>query len=120
MKQIVALNERETHSDVSSHASEKEVARSGDDRVEAMMTRREWTVVLLLLLLSAIINYVYRSNLSIAATAIQRKFSLSPIQISSMPSALFWTYALMQISGIAGWLSDYFPVDWVMFGGYVF
>jgi MFS family permease len=34
-------------------------------------------------------------------------------------SAFFWTYALMQISGIAGWFSDRFPVGWVMFGGYV-
>jgi MFS family permease len=83
-----------------------------------MMTRREWAVVLLLVL-SAIINYVDRSNLSIAAPVIQRQFSLSPIQIGSLLSAFFWTYALMQISGLAGWFPDHFPVGWVMFGGYV-
>jgi MFS family permease len=88
------------------------------DRAEATMTRRE-RVVVWLLVLSAIINYVDRSNLSIAALVIQRQFSLSPIQIGSMLSAFFWTYALMQISGIAGWFSDHFPVGWVMLGGYV-
>ena len=88
------------------------------DRAEATMTRRE-RVVVWLLVLSAIINYVDRSNLSIAALVIQRQFSLSPIQIGSMLSAFFWTYALIQISGIAGWFSDHFPVGWVMLGGYV-
>ncbi len=117
IKQVAVLNERETHPDVPLHASVK-VAASESNRVELTMTRREWTIVWLLVL-SAIINYVDRSNLSIAAPVIQRQFSLSPIQIGSMLSAFFWTYALMQISGIAGWLSDHFPVGWVMFGGYV-
>ncbi|MDR3753250.1 MAG: MFS transporter [Terracidiphilus sp.] len=94
------------------------MATSGSDRVETVMTRREWAVVLLLVI-SAVINYVDRSNLSIAAPLIQRQFSLSPMQIGSLLSAFFWTYALMQISGIAGWFSDHFPVGWVMFGGYV-
>ena len=94
------------------------MATSGSDRVETMMTRREWAVVLLLVI-SAVINYVDRSNLSIAAPLIQRQFNLSPMQIGSLLSAFFWTYALMQISGIAGWFSDRFPVGWVMFGGYV-
>jgi sugar phosphate permease len=100
------------------HALEKEMAASGSDRVETMMTRREWAVVLLLVI-SAVINYVDRSNLSIAAPLIQRQFNLSPMRIGSLLSAFFWTYALMQISGIAGWFSDRFPVGWVMFGGYV-
>ena len=94
------------------------MAASGSDRVETMMTRREWAVVLLLVI-SAVINYVDRSNLSIAAPLIQRQFNLSPMRIGSLLSAFFWTYALMQISGIAGWFSDRFPVGWVMFGGYV-
>jgi MFS transporter, ACS family, D-galactonate transporter len=82
------------------------------------MTRYQWAVVLLLVL-SAIINYVDRTNLSIASPVIQRQFNLSPIQIGSLLSAFFWTYALMQLSGIAGWLSDRLPVNWVMLGGYV-
>jgi ACS family D-galactonate transporter-like MFS transporter len=115
MKQTAVLVVPEA---LSAQASENEIAASGSDRVEAMMTRGQWVVVSLLVL-SAIINYVDRSNLSIAAPEIQRQFSLSPIQIGSVLSAFFWTYALMQISGIAGWFSDHFPVGWVMFGGYV-
>lgn len=82
------------------------------------MTRYQWAVVLLLVL-SAIINYVDRTNLSIASPVIQRQFNLSPIQIGSLLSAFFWTYALMQLFGVAGWLSDRLPVKWVMLGGYV-
>ncbi len=82
------------------------------------MKARE-SLVVLLLVVSALINYVDRSNLSIAAPLIQRQSGLSPIQIGSLLSAFFWTYALMQISGIAGWFTDRFPVGWVMLGGYV-
>jgi MFS family permease len=33
-------------------------------------------------------------------------------------SSFFWTYALVQLFGIAGWLTDRFPVGWVLAGGY--
>ena len=81
------------------------------------MSLREWAVVLLLVI-SVIINYVDRSNLSIAAPVIQRQFALSSLRIGMLLSAFFWKYALLQISGVAGWLSDRFPVGWVMVGGY--
>ena len=76
-------------------------------------------IVVFLLVISVVINYVDRSNLSLAVPLIQRQFALLPLQIGSLLSAFFWTYALLQISGIAGWLSDRFPVGWVMVGGYV-
>ena len=103
---------------MSPHATENATSTAGSVQAEEKMSRREWTVVLLLVI-SAIINYVDRSNLSIAAPEIQRQFALSPIQIGTLLSAFFWTYALMQITGIAGWFSDRFPVGWVMLGGYV-
>ena len=87
-------------------------------QIPVKMSRRQWTVVLLLVV-SVIINYVDRSNLSIAAPVIQHEFALSPLQIGSLLSAFFWSYALLQIFGIAGWLTDRFPVGWVMMGGYV-
>jgi MFS family permease len=80
------------------------------------MSGREWTLVLLLVL-SVVINYVDRSNLSLAVPLIQPQFGLSPLQIGSLLSAFFWTYALLQLCGVAGWLSDRFPVGWVMVGG---
>ena len=81
-------------------------------------SRREWTIVLLLVV-SVIVNYADRSNLSIAAPTLQRQFSLSSLQLGSLLSAFFWTYALLQLSGLSGWICDRLPVGWVMLGGYV-
>ncbi len=84
----------------------------------ARLSRRQWTV-LLLLTASVVINYVDRSNLSIAATVIQKQLRLSPLQIGTLLSAFFWTYALLQLCGIVGWFSDRLPVGYVMAGGYM-
>ena len=86
--------------------------------VRMRMSTREWTLVLLLVA-SVIINYIDRSNLSLAVPIIQHQFALTPVAVGSLLSAFFWTYALMQLCGLAGWLSDRFPVGWVMLGGYV-
>ncbi len=72
-----------------------------------------------LLVVSIFINYIDRSNLSIAAPIIQRELSLSPVQIGWLFSAFFWTYALVQLFGIAGWLADRFPVGLVLAGGFL-
>jgi ACS family D-galactonate transporter-like MFS transporter len=98
-------------------ADESNGAQSAGSQQHTGMSTRQWIVVCLLVL-SVIINYIDRSNLSIAAPLIQRQFSLAPLQIGTLLSAFFWTYALMQITGIAGWLSDRLPVGWVMLGGY--
>jgi MFS family permease len=50
---------------------------------------------------------------------IQKQLVLSPLQVGTLLSAFFWSYALMQISGVSGWLSDRFPVGLVMLGGYI-
>jgi ACS family D-galactonate transporter-like MFS transporter len=91
---------------------------AGTQSVQRTMSRREWTIVVLLVI-SVIINYVDRTNLSIAVPDIQRQFALTPLQIGSLLSAFFWTYAFLQITGVAGWLSDHLPVGWVMIGGYL-
>lgn len=82
------------------------------------MSVRAWIVVALLVV-SVIINYVDRSDLSIAAPVIQKQFALTPVQLGSLLAAFFWTYALFQISGIAGWLADRFSAGWVILWGYV-
>jgi MFS family permease len=82
------------------------------------MSRREWTIVLLLVV-SVIINYIDRSNLALAVPVIQRQFVMSPVQVGALLSAFFWTYALMQLFGVVGWITDRFPVGWVMVGGYL-
>ncbi len=82
------------------------------------MTGREWTVVALLVA-SVIINYIDRSNLSLAVPLMQRQFTLTPNQVGQLVGAFSWTYALLQLFGFVGWITDRFPVGWVMVGGYV-
>jgi hypothetical protein len=64
--------------------------------------------VLFLLGLSVLINYIDRSNLSIAAPLLKDELGISASQLGTLLSAFFWTYALMQIP--AGWLVDRFDV----------
>jgi ACS family D-galactonate transporter-like MFS transporter len=72
---------------------------------------------LALLVLSGLLNYVDRSNLSIGATNIQRDLHLSNYQLGVLLSAFFWTYALSQLLYIAGWLADRLNVCWILAGG---
>ncbi len=73
--------------------------------------------VLFLLALSVLINYIDRSNLSIAAELIKREIHISDFQLGTLLSAFFWVYALMQIP--AGWLVDRFDVKWVFAAGFL-
>lgn len=82
------------------------------------MSRRELTVVVLLVI-SVVINYIDRTNLSMAMPMIERRFVLSPLEIASLLGAFFWTYALLQVLGLVGWVSDRFHPGWVLFGGYL-
>jgi ACS family D-galactonate transporter-like MFS transporter len=82
------------------------------------MSRREWVVVSLLVF-SVVINYADRSNLSLAVPILERQFSLSSLQAGELLSAFFWTYALVQVFGLAGWLADRFGAGWVLFIGYL-
>ena len=72
--------------------------------------------VLFLLSLSVLINYIDRSNLSIAAPLIKDELFISASQLGTLLSAFFWSYALMQIP--AGWLVDRFDVKWVFAAGF--
>jgi MFS transporter, ACS family, D-galactonate transporter len=80
------------------------------------LTRSQW-VLLILLVASIFLNYVDRSNLSLAAPLIEREFSLGPSAMGRLFAAFFWTYALLQLFGTAGWLADRFPVGRVLAGG---
>ncbi|HEY1339657.1 MAG TPA: MFS transporter [Bryobacteraceae bacterium] len=77
-----------------------------------MLSSREWKI-LALLVISGFLNYIDRSNLSVGATDIQRELNLTNYQLGVLLSAFFWTYALSQLLGIAGWLVDRFSVTWV-------
>jgi MFS transporter, ACS family, D-galactonate transporter len=82
------------------------------------MSRSEWVIVALLVF-SVVINYVDRSNLSLAVPILEKQFSISSLQAGELLSAFFWTYALVQLFGLAGWLADRFHAGWALFCGYL-
>ena len=73
-------------------------------------------LVLFLLTFSVLINYIDRSNLSIAAPLLKDELGISNTQLGTLLAAFFWTYGLMQIP--AGWLADHFDVKWVFATGF--
>lgn len=91
---------------------------SSQPRARTTAERSQW-ILLTLLVISIFINYIDRSNLSIAAPIIERELSLTPIQMGSLFAAFFWTYALVQLFGIAGWVADRFPVGHVLAAGFI-
>jgi MFS family permease len=78
---------------------------------------RNLIFVLVLLWLSVFLNYIDRSNLSIAAPLLKGELGLSASKLGVLLSAFFWTYACLQIP--AGWLVDRFEVKWVFAGGFL-
>src|ERR1700676_4844681 len=73
-------------------------------------------IVLLLLAISAFINYVDRGNLSIAAPMLKDELGISALQLGVLLSAFFWTYACLQ--PFSGWLVDRWNVNWVFAVGF--
>lgn len=63
--------------------------------------------IMVLLFVTVVINYLDRSNLSIAAPALTSELGIDPIHVGLVFSAFGWTYAAMQIPG--GWLVDRVP-----------
>ncbi|MFZ0217773.1 MAG: MFS transporter [Candidatus Dormiibacterota bacterium] len=66
---------------------------------------RRWVLVSIVLA-GAIINYFDRSNLSIAAPFVNRRFGLDPFEQGLLLSAFAWSYAVFNLP--AGWLVDRF------------
>lgn len=63
--------------------------------------------IMVLLFITVVINYLDRSNLSIAAPALTSDLGIDPVHVGLIFSAFGWTYAAMQIPG--GWLVDRVP-----------
>jgi MFS transporter, ACS family, D-galactonate transporter len=81
-------------------------------------SRALWPMIALLVV-SVAINYIDRSNLSIAAPLLKKKseMGLSPAQLGLLLSSFFWSYALFQL--VAGWLVDRCNVNAVLIAGFV-
>src|SRR6266571_7732269 len=73
--------------------------------------------VLGLLAVAVLINYIDRSNLSIAAPLLKDEFGLSASQLGILLSSFFWTYTLFQI--VSDWAVDRFDVNWVIAAGFL-
>lgn len=86
------------------------------DRTRQSELSRTLIGVLTLLWLSVFLNYIDRSNLSIAAPQLKLELGLSATQLGVLLSAFFWTYACLQIP--AGWLVDHVDVKWVFAAGF--
>jgi MFS family permease len=71
----------------------------------APKTNKRWWFVSLILL-GAVVNYLDRSNLSIANPLIAKEYGLNPLQMGLLMSAFLWPYALANLP--AGWLVDKF------------
>src|SRR6059058_1612400 len=83
---------------------------------EGTPTSRTGNRVIALLALAALINYIDRGNLSIAAHLLKGELDLSASQLGILLSSFFWTYSLFL--PISGWLADRFEVKWVMAFGF--
>ena len=55
--------------------------------------------ILALIFISVVINYMDRTNISVAASAISEDLELSKIQMGLIFSAFGWTYSILQIPG---------------------
>ncbi len=61
-------------------------------------TRKRYNI-LILVFISVVINYLDRSNISVAAKALSDELDLNKVQLGLIFSAFGWTYASLQIPG---------------------
>ncbi|WP_313550609.1 MFS transporter [Pseudomonas sp.] len=73
-------------------------------QVQAQPASRSRYFIMVLLFVTVVINYLDRSNLSIAAPHLAQDLNIDPVHMGLILSAFGWTYAAMQIPG--GWLVD--------------
>jgi len=78
---------------------------------------RSFAPALILLAICALINYVDRGNLSIAAPLLKDELRISASQLGILLSAFFWTYTAMQF--VSGWMVDSFDASRVIAAGFL-
>ncbi len=84
--------------------SSESATRAAATAAPATPPSRKRLLILALLFVTVVINYLDRSNLSIAAPELFKQLNIDPVHAGLVFSAFGWTYALMQIPG--GWLVD--------------
>jgi len=78
---------------------------------------RAFAPALALLAIFALINFIDRGNLSIAAPLLQEELRISASQLGILLSAFFWTYTTKQF--VSGWIVDSFDVNRVIAAGFL-
>jgi ACS family D-galactonate transporter-like MFS transporter len=66
--------------------------------VSATATRKRYNI-LVLIFVSVVINYMDRTNVSVAASALSEDLQLTTLQMGLIFSAFGWTYSILQIPG---------------------
>lgn len=74
-------------------------------------------VPVILLHFAILINYIDRSNLSIAAPTLTKELQLAPAQLGILLSAFFYTYSACLF--FIGWFTDRFNVNYVLALGFL-
>jgi hypothetical protein len=78
---------------------------------------RAFAPALVLLAIFALINFIDRGNLSIAAPLLKEELRISASELGILLSAFFWTYTAMQF--VSGWIVDRFEVNRVIAAGFL-
>src|SRR5664280_439896 len=74
-----------------------------NDAQEQKRSSYRWAVLFMIAMM-ALITFMDRTNISIAAPRMSKDFGLSKTQMGLVFSAFAWAYALGQLHG--GWLTD--------------
>jgi ACS family D-galactonate transporter-like MFS transporter len=72
--------------------------------VTALQASRTRYAVLAILFFTGVVNYLDRTNLSVAAPALTKELHIDAVTMGWIFSAFGWTYAALQIP--AGWIAD--------------
>ncbi|WP_166425807.1 MFS transporter [Paraglaciecola sp. 20A4] len=79
-------------------ANQVSIAVTGNEKTAQGKTRKRFNM-LLLIFITVVINYMDRTNISVAASALSEELSLTSVQMGLVFSAFGWTYSILQIPG---------------------
>lgn len=73
-------------------------SEEGSELIHSGTTRKRFNI-LLLIFITVVINYMDRTNISVAASALSEELALTSVQMGLIFSAFGWTYSILQIPG---------------------
>jgi ACS family D-galactonate transporter-like MFS transporter len=72
---------------------------NGDKNLPSAGNTKKRFQILSLIFITVVINYMDRTNISVAASALSEELSLTSVQMGLIFSAFGWTYSILQIPG---------------------